>query len=286
MDRYTVYGDLGTRETIALTTILVAKGLRVAFVPQTPSLAMALAARAGSDSGPYLRTPEGFVVADLHSMLDWIERAHPQPSLMPTTPVRRTCARILEDWLESWLPRWPRRSWAPLERLGVHLEASGFLLGDSPRRPDWLLAAWLETEVLVHDHARTHLARHAPRLTTLGEELLESVPTASQDDVVPISLLTVLGEIGRDYHAYLARNHDALKEGSNRVMLDLGLGRRALPVQRSCEWRRIEIELELKTLEGASRVDVRRVLEPAGVWHALTLPAAISDVDASDPRSL
>ena len=47
-------------------------------------------------------------------MLDWIERMHPEPRLIPTTPVRRICARVLEDWIDLWLPIWPRRSWATL----------------------------------------------------------------------------------------------------------------------------------------------------------------------------
>lgn len=268
MHRYTIYGDLTGRDTVALTTTLVAKGLAVELVSESASLSLALATRAGSDSGPYLRTPEGFVLADLHAMLDWIERMHPEPPLTPPTPVRRTCARILEDWIELWLPRWPRRSWGTLERIGIHLDAAGFLLGESPCRADWLLAAWLETEVLVHDHARAHLARTAPRLISLGDNLLESTPLEPTDDVIPISLLLVLEEIALDYHVYLAGNQRALKDESDRVILDLGLGRRALPVRRRCEERRVEIGRELAALDHLERRDVQRVLEPVGAWHA------------------
>lgn len=289
MARYTLYGDLTARDTVALTTTLAAKDLSVEFVPETASLSLALASRAGSVSGPYLRTPEGFVLSDLHLMLDWLERMHPEPRLMPSlesTPVRWTCARLLEDWLEFWLPNWPRRSWATLERLAAHLDAAGFLLGPSSSRPDWLLAAWLETEVLVHDHARRHLARHAPRLVSLGNDLLESVAAEAVDDVIPISLLGLIEEIALDYHAYLLGNQRALKDRADHVELDLGLGRRALPVRRRCEERRIEIGRELDGLDPRMRRDVRRVLEPVGAWHVLTLPPVLSAVDASDPRSL
>jgi glutathione S-transferase len=295
MDRYTVYGDLSARDTLALTTTLVAKGLRVEFVPQTASLSFALASRAGSLSGPYLRTPEGFVLSDLHAMLDWIERMHPEPRLLPVltmTPVRWVCARLLEDWIELWLPLWPRRSWTTLEGIGAHLEVAGFLLGSEPSRPDWLLAAWLETEVLVHEHARAHLAQCAPRLVSLGNDLLEwssarpaDRPEAS-DDVVPISLLVLLEEIATDYHAYLVGNQRALKDRTDRVMLDLGFGRRALPVRSRCEERRVEIGQELGGLGRLERQDIRRVLEPVGAWHALTLPSVLSETDPSDPRSL
>ncbi len=283
---YTIYGDLRSRETVALTTTLVAKGVAVEYVAATASLSLALAARSGSEDGPYLRTPEGFVLSGLHAMLDWLERAHPEPPLLPRTPVRWTCTRILEDWIEFWLPTWPRRSWSTLEGLGSHLDAAPFLLGIAPTRVDWLLAAWLETEVLVHEHARAHLRRAAPRLTTLGDELLEARPMGSTDDAVPISLLPILEEVARDHHAYLVGNHEALKDGSDRVMLDLGLGRRPQPVRRECELRRVEIGARLAAFDPAARRDVRRVLEPVGAWHALTLPAAISEVESSDPRSL
>ena len=292
MDRYTVYGDLEDRDTVALSTILVAKGLRVEFVQETASLSFTLESRAGGAPGPYLRTPEGFVLSDLHAILDWVERMHPEPWLLPppaTMPVRRSCARLLEDWIELWLPGWPRRSWTTLERIGTHLDFAGFLLGPEPSRPDWLLAAWLETEVLVHDHARAHLAREAPRLVSLGRDLLDSSSTERPDpvdDVIPISLLILLDEIAVDYHAYLVGNQRAQKDRSDRVILDLGLGRRALPVRRRCEERRVEIGRELAALDPLKRRDVRRVLEPVGAWHALTLPSVLSEIERSDPRSL
>ena len=106
MARYTIYGDLNERETATLAMLLHAKGLEPELVDQTPSLALALATRAGSESGPYLRTPEGFVLADLHAMLELIERVHPEPRLVPTTPVRRACLRLpRRRWLKPSLHR-------------------------------------------------------------------------------------------------------------------------------------------------------------------------------------
>lgn len=286
MDRYTIYGNLGACDTIALTTTLVAKGLKVEFVPETPSLSLALASRAGGESGPYLRTPEGFILSDLHAMLDWLEGMHPESRLMPITPVRSICARVLEDWIEFWLPLWPRRSWSTLEGVGRHLDTAGYLLGAEPSRPDWLLAAWLETQVLVHDHARVHLATHAPRLLALGTDLLEATVAEPDDDAIPISLLALLEEIGSDYHAYLSRNQRALKDRADRVVLDLGFGPRALPIRRRCEQRRVEIGRAIRSLDRPDRIDVRRVLEPVGAWHVLTLPSVLPEPDVSDPRSL
>ncbi|MGB0618859.1 MAG: hypothetical protein ACPGVZ_05250 [Myxococcota bacterium] len=288
--RYTLYGDLARRDAAGLAAILVAKRLPVALVEETPSLAMALAARAGREGGPYLRTPEGFVLADAFAIREWLERVHPEPALLPATPVRRTCARLLEDWLELWLPHWPRRAWGTLERLGSHVAAAGFLLGPAPTRPDQLLAAWLETEVLVHAHARDHLAKFAPCLLRFGEDLLaagEEVSQAPDDgDVIPISLLGVLEEIAADYHAYLALNHQALKGHEDEVRLDLGLGLQPIPVQTECEMRRVAIGREITAHGRPGRRRVAEMLEPLGTWHALTLPPVLEDLDASDPRSL
>ncbi len=284
--RYRIYGRLDSREAVALSTALVAKGLAAELVEETPSLALALAARSGHDRGPYLRTPEGFVLGELHAVLDWIERTHPDPVLLPRSPVRRVCARLLEDWIDFWLPLWPRRSWRTAEDLGTHLASAGFLLGAAPTRPDWLLAAWLETEVFVNADARAHLSQHAPKLLSLGSAVLEAPSPMVGDDAIPISLLAVLAELARDFHGYLVMNQEALKDREDHVLLDLGLGKRAFPVRPACEARRIEIAEEVKALEPAARLDVRRVLEPVGAWHVLTLPAVLDAIDPADPRSL
>lgn len=288
---YTLYGDLSGREAAGLASVLVAKGLRVELVEETASLSLALAARGGRDSGPYLRTPEGFVLAESHAILEWIEVTHPEPALVPLSPVRRTVARVLEDWVELWLPNWPRRSWSTLERIGAHLEAAGFLMGPTPVRADWLLAAWLETEVLTHAHAREHLSRHAPRLISLGEDLLgvwdrKNREVVAGDDALPISLLGILEELGADYHQYLALNHQALKDREEEVLIDLGLGKAPLPVEEACELRRIENGRELALLDRKTRRRVAEALEPMRAWHALTLPPAVEALDPGDPRSL
>jgi glutathione S-transferase len=284
--RYRIYGNLDSREAVALSTALVAKGLAAELVEETPPLALALAARSGRDCGPYLRTPEGFVLGDLHTILDWIERSHPDPALLPRSPVRRVCARYLEDWIDFWLPLWPRRSWRTVIDLGAHLASAGFLLGAAPTRPDWLLAAWLETEVLVKADARAYLRQHAPKLLCFGNDVLEASSPGVGDDAIPISLLPVLAELACDFHGYLVMNQEALKDREDRVLLDLGLGKRPFPVRAACETRRIEIAEEVAALEPAARLDVRRVLEPLGAWHVLTLPAVGDTVDAADPRSL
>jgi glutathione S-transferase len=285
-EHYRLYGSLDSQETIALTSVLMAKGLVAKLVAEAPSLSLVLEARSGEEAGPYLRTPDGFLLGNLHSILNWIESAHPDPPLLPRTPVRRTCARLLEDWIEFWLPLWPRRSWDTIEALGSHLERAGCLLGASPTRADWLLAAWLEARVLGDANARRHLAAVAPRLIGFGSDLLARSSDRGEDDAIPISLLDLLDEIGTDYHQYLALNQTALKDRDDRVVMDLGLGKWAFPARRDCETRRLEIADELRTLGREEKHAVRSVLEPVGAWHALTLPDLLDSMDPTDPRSI
>ena len=287
-DRYVVYGDLGERDTAALATAMIAKQIPFEVVPESASLSWALASRAGHETGPYLRTPEGFVLAGTLPILDWLERVRPSLALLPgtATPVRRVCARLLEDWILAWLPFWPRRSWETVNELGSHLGTSGFLLGASVTRPDLLLAAWLESDVIVHEHARGQLAKDAPRLLQFGDAVLEANLNEAEDDVIPISLTKVLARMARDYHVYLERNQRAIKGGADHVELDLGFGSQRLPVRRVCEARRAALGRDLASLSRETRRDVRQVLEPVGAWHVLTLPPVLEVIDPSDPRSL
>lgn len=283
---YRLYGSLESREAVALSSVLIAKGLSARWIEPNSTLTLGLESRSGQEKGPYLRTPEGFLLGDCHAILNWLEAAHPVPALLPGTPVRYVCARLLEDWLECWLPFWPRRSWGPVEAIGRHLDASGYLLGVSPTRPDWILAAWLESEVLNHADARAHVTKIAPRLASLGEDLLSASLQAQPDDAIPISLLPLLEQMSGDYHAFLRAQQAALKDQQPSLQIDLGLGKRTLLVRPESERRRVEIAEWVRARPRADRVAIRRVLEPVGAWHALTLLALPDPLDPADPRSL
>lgn len=283
---YRIYGSLESREAVALSSVLIAKGLSAKWIEPSAVLVLDLESRSGRATGPYLRAPDGFLLGDLHAILNWIEVAHPVPALLPETPVRHVCARMLEDWIDCWLPDWPRRSWRTLETIGAHLSTAGFLLGTSPTRPDWLLAAWLETEVLNRIDARRHLERIAPRLVSLGDDLLAAPLKPQDDDAVPISLLPLLEEMGDDYHAFLSLNQGALKDRSPTLRMDLGLGKRTLRVSEDSERRRVEIAEWIRARPEGDRRSIRRLLEGVGAWHALTLPALPDPIDPADPRSL
>lgn len=339
---YLVYGRLESWQAVALLGVLRAKGLASQRVEPSASLVLELAARTGREDGPYLRTPEGFVLAELHAMLDWLERVHPEPGLLPPPerPVHRICARILEAWIEDWLARRSPgespvgptvgsragspvgstggssgRPGAELERLAAHLSSSRFLLGPAPSRPDWLLATWLEAEVLVEPGLRADLQLRAPRLVSLASELFAvdgaTRPEAdARDDAIPLSLLPLLEEIANDHHPYLQANRSALEQGESEVVYtrEPGRGRPALPAlperpaslprrvpgcsaarcpaRRESELRRVEIGRELAALPVAAQAAVRRVLDPVGARRVYVLPSALEPIDPADPRSI
>lgn len=295
--RYALYGDADSREGRAFALALAAKGLAFERVAATPVLAFALASRAGREAEAYLRTPEGCLFGDVHAALDHLERAHPSPAWRPTTPVRRVCARLLEDWLELWLPLWPERTRAMLERIGNHLARSPFLLGAAPTRPDGSLAAWLEGEALRDPLLRLELAERAPRLADFAERVRRTLvagidaraaaPTAG-DDAIPLSLIPILQALAQDFLVYLDANREALWDGHAgvEVELDSGPGRIAMPAWRRFELRRAEIAEELARLAPVERRAVRQMLEPLGAWSVLTLPAVIEPPSLADPRAL
>ena len=294
---YRVYGDLQARETASLISVLVAKQLPLRFVEQTASLRLPLEARSGCEEGPYLRTPEGFVLGGLGAILDWLEAMHPLPALVPRTPVRFVAAALLELWTTRWLPLFADRSWRDLEAIGRHLDRSTCLLGESPQRVDWRLAAWVESDLMGRPAAAAQLTKSAPALTRFGDRLLATETRPEPDDVLPISLLDVLQRLGGDYQSFLAANREALGKGEERVLLDLGLGPRALPVRPGDEAERLRIATQLSDRSAAEQTAVRRTLQPLGLgpllswgpvsgdlsWNAAR---AADQLDPSDPRSL
>lgn len=285
MTRYAVYGDRAARDTIALVTALSAKGIAFDFIEETAALRLALSARAGRDDGPFLRTPEGFIVGDLHTILDYLDRLHPERPWRPTSPVRHACARLLEDWIELWLPVWPARAREVLELLSKHLEATGFLMGRAPCRPDGSLAAWLEADVLADPELREYLSRHAPGLQRYVREVRSARVVPIVDDAIPLSLVEVLCEIATDYASYLEENREALLAGGDHVEIDFGLGTKTMPAWRHCEERRAALGQDLAALSRSDRRSVRQMLDPLGLWRTLSLPAAVDAFELGDPRS-
>jgi glutathione S-transferase len=285
---YVLYGDLEDRRTVMLAGVIAAKRLPVRLVETTPSLTLALASRAGREEGPFLRTPEGFVLADSRAMLDWLERTHPEPALLPPTPIRRLAARWLEEGLEYGIARATRPAWETLERLAAHLDVTDFLLGARAYRPDWALAAWLETGVLAEEGMRAAVEHSLPSLCALGERLLDPAARGREaaDDALPVTLLDVLEALGHDYGAWLEWNHATLTASDDDVASGFGGEASAASVQPDAERGRLVIAREVRSLDRNTRRRVAGVFEPLHLWQMLRLPPAIVEVDPGDPRSL
>jgi glutathione S-transferase len=174
------------------------------------TLMMRVKRRTGAAVMPVVVTPQGEWLQDSSAIIDELERRFPERSVIPSTPVRRFAAYLLETWGDEWwipvamhtrwsypenyalferdggkalLPRWPRF----LRDRAVATAANamrGYLarVGITPQQTP-LLERWT-TDML--DRLDAHLAAH--------RFLLGDAPTIADFGLVG----TMYGHLGRD----------------------------------------------------------------------------------------
>jgi len=54
---------------------------------------------------PLLQTPGGVWLQDTTPMIDWLERRHPDPPIVPEDPLQDFASRLLEDYADEWMWR-------------------------------------------------------------------------------------------------------------------------------------------------------------------------------------
>ena len=82
------------------------KGIAVDWVDHDASDRSAIRALSGQDLVPVAETPDG-VLHDSPVILEWLERAHPDPPLLPADPARRAEVRCFVDWFNLVWKRAP-----------------------------------------------------------------------------------------------------------------------------------------------------------------------------------
>ena len=77
------------------------KGVAVDWHDVDPSDRSAVIALSGQELVPVMRAADGEVVADSVAIIEWLERAVPEPSLWPAPQAERALANIAVEWLNS-----------------------------------------------------------------------------------------------------------------------------------------------------------------------------------------
>ncbi|MCX7226178.1 MAG: glutathione S-transferase N-terminal domain-containing protein, partial [Burkholderiales bacterium] len=100
---YTLYGWHLSYFTGKVRCYLLHKG--IAFTDQPVNMFTLLSTikrQTGAVVMPVLRTPQGAWVQDSSVIIDQLEAAHPQRPVIPTSPVPRFAAYLLEAWCDEW----------------------------------------------------------------------------------------------------------------------------------------------------------------------------------------
>lgn len=105
MTAYVVHGLDLSYFTGKLETALRLKGLPYRLVEMDTRSFRALGDRVGVRQMPHLETPAGELLTDTHSILDWLDSAHPETPLRPVEPVAAFADVLLECWADEWLWR-------------------------------------------------------------------------------------------------------------------------------------------------------------------------------------
>jgi glutathione S-transferase len=114
-----------------------------------------LQAHTGMMRVPTVLTPAGEWLQDSTPMIDWFERRHPEPAVLPSDPYQAFFCRLLEDYADEWL-------WRPALHYRWSHKADARLLGDRIARE--VLAGrrgphFLKAAVMRRRQYRTYVRR-------------------------------------------------------------------------------------------------------------------------------
>ncbi len=104
--RYTLWGGEHSLFTRKLQAMLNYQGLDYEFKLKTAASREAVEARLGTHFIPGLETPEGWFIHDSTPIGLMLNAKYPERRILPTSPVQRIAAHLLEDWADEWFGRY------------------------------------------------------------------------------------------------------------------------------------------------------------------------------------
>jgi glutathione S-transferase len=104
--RYTLWGGEHSLFTRKLQAMLNYLALDYQFRLKTADEAPAVEARLGTHFIPGLETPEGWFIHDTTPIGLMLNAKYPNRAIMPTSPIQKIAAHLLEDWADEWFGRY------------------------------------------------------------------------------------------------------------------------------------------------------------------------------------
>jgi glutathione S-transferase len=102
---YVLHGSARSFFTAKVENALRYLELPYDLVEKRPHDGSEIEKRAASGALPVLQTPEDWVLWDSTPILGMLDGRFPNRRILPTTPVQRIGARLLEDWIDEWFTR-------------------------------------------------------------------------------------------------------------------------------------------------------------------------------------
>lgn len=234
-----VYGASISYYTGKLEAYLRYKGIAYQRIAMVPSLRRRIRRITGADQMPAVELEDGRFLTDTTPTIEWLERQHPEPPVIPRDPLQAFVSRLLEDYAEEWLwrpamhYRWSHRA----DRLLVSRRIADELLGAVP------------------------LPGFAKRALLAG---------------IPVDLWPILDEAGSAYLPYLDANARAWQTGVHRFDTVIqGVRYRRLPVSQYRVWCLERLRAGFEALPEPARGEARALLAARGCLAPLFAAGSI-----------
>ena len=104
--RYTLWGAEHSLFTRKLQAMLNYLALDYDFKLKTADAASSVEARLGTHFIPGLETPEGWFIHDTTPIGLMLNAKYPNNRIVPSSPVQKIAAHLLEDWADEWFGRY------------------------------------------------------------------------------------------------------------------------------------------------------------------------------------
>lgn len=103
--KYTVFGSDPSFFTCKVLAMFRYMGIPHNYLYKSQERGEAVERRAGSHMVPIVETPENWALWDSTPIGELLNARFPAAAIVPTTPVQKIAMKILDDFVDEWLPR-------------------------------------------------------------------------------------------------------------------------------------------------------------------------------------